>query len=82
MSCYNKTFHHPAMAANLLCYYYTNISRDLCPRYAWEVKQIANYDAIANDPNHPMAQQQQNVVEKYGGSASPRGIVFRKRNWA
>lgn len=46
---------------------------DLCPRYAWEVKQISNFDAIANDPNHPMAQQQKILLEKYGGVASVRG---------
>lgn len=46
---------------------------DLCPRYAWEVKEIKNYDIIANDPNHPMAQQQKELLEKYGGSATPRG---------
>lgn len=46
---------------------------DLCPRYAWEVKQISNFDAIANDPNHPMAQQQKQLLEQYGGGASARG---------
>jgi hypothetical protein len=46
---------------------------NLSPRYAWEVKQIANFDAIANDPNHPMAQQQKTLMEKYGGVATPRG---------
>jgi hypothetical protein len=48
---------------------------DLCPRYAWEIKQIASYDAIANNPNHPMAQQQKELLEKYGGKASARGDV-------
>ena len=46
---------------------------DLCPRYAWEVKEIKNYDILANDPKHPMAQQQKQLLEKYGGSATPRG---------
>lgn len=46
---------------------------NLCPRYAWEVKQINNYDLIANDPNHPMAEQQKMLLEKYGGAASLRG---------
>ena len=46
---------------------------DLCPRYAWEIKQIPNFDAAANDPNHPMAQQQKILLEKYGGGASARG---------
>ena len=46
---------------------------DLCPRYAWEVKEIKNYDVLANDPNHPMAQQQKELLEKYGGLATPRG---------
>lgn len=49
---------------------------DLCPRYAWEVKQIANYDAVANDPNHPMAQQQKELLEKYGGAVSARGSSY------
>jgi hypothetical protein len=48
---------------------------DICPRYAWEIKQIASYDAIANNPNHPMAQQQKELLEKYGGKASARGDV-------
>ena len=46
---------------------------DLSPRYAWEIKQINNFDAAANDPNHPMAQQQKILMEKYGGVTSPRG---------
>jgi hypothetical protein len=46
---------------------------DLSPRYAWEVKQIPNFDAAANNPNHPMAEQQKQLLEKYGGIASPRG---------
>ena len=46
---------------------------DLSPRYAWEVKQIPNFDAAANNPNHPMAKQQKLLLEKYGGVASPRG---------
>lgn len=51
---------------------------DLCPRYAWDVKQIANFDAIANNPNHPMAVQQKELLEKYGGSVSARGIIAGK----
>jgi len=46
---------------------------DLSPRYAWEVKQIPNFNAVANNVNHPMAEQQKLLLEKYGGVASPRG---------
>src|SRR5665647_1653217 len=47
---------------------------DLCPRYAWEVKQVSNYDVAADDPyNNPMGQQQKMLMEKYGGVATPRG---------
>ena len=46
---------------------------DLSPRYAWEVKQIPNFNAVANNANHPMAEQQKLLLEKYGGIASPRG---------
>lgn len=46
---------------------------DLCPRYAWDIKQINNFDAVANDPNHPMAQQQKMLLEKYGATPTPRG---------
>ena len=46
---------------------------DLCPRYAWEVKKIKDFDVVANDPNHPMAVQQKQLLEKYGGVASLRG---------
>ncbi len=46
---------------------------DLCPRYAWEVKQINNYNIVANDPNNPMAQQQKMLLEHYGGIATARG---------
>ena len=48
---------------------------DLCPRYAWEVKKIANFDKVTNDPESPMAQQQKQLLEKYGGVATPRGDV-------
>lgn len=48
---------------------------DLCPRYAWEVKQIANYDKVAADPTYPMAVQQKELLEKYGGVATTRGDV-------
>lgn len=46
---------------------------DLSPRYAWEVKQIPDFDAAANNPNNPMAEQQKLLLEKYGGVASARG---------
>lgn len=46
---------------------------DLSPRYAWELKQIANFDVVANDPNCPLALQQKQLLEKYGGSATVRG---------
>jgi len=48
---------------------------DLCPRYAWEVKKVANFDKIANDPSSPMAIQQKQLLEKYGGVATARGDV-------
>lgn len=51
---------------------------DLCPRYAWDVKKIDKYNIIANDVNHPMAQQQKLFLEKYGGVASLRGDVSGK----
>ncbi len=46
---------------------------DICPRYAWEVKQVNNFEVSTNDPNNPMAQQQKMLLEKYGGGASARG---------
>ena len=46
---------------------------DLSPRYAWEVKQIPNFDAIADNASFPMAEQQKELLEKYGGIASKRG---------
>ncbi|MGC4101318.1 tudor domain-containing protein [Ferruginibacter sp.] len=46
---------------------------DLSPRYAWEVKQIVDYDKADNNPHNPMAEQQKELLEKYGGGASPRG---------
>ncbi len=46
---------------------------DLCPRYAWQVTKIADFDKIANDPATPMAEQQKQLLEKYGGVASARG---------
>lgn len=46
---------------------------DLDPRYAWEVKQIPNFDVATNNPTHPMAEQQKELLEKYGGTASKRG---------
>lgn len=48
---------------------------DLCPRYAWEVKKSGNYDVVSKDPSYPMAVQQKELLEKYGGVASPRGDV-------
>ena len=47
---------------------------DLCPRYAWEVKQTDNYDAVSQDPyQNAMGIQQKMLLEKYGGAASVRG---------
>ena len=47
---------------------------DLCPRYAWEIKQTADYDAVSRDPyNNAMGIQQKELLEKYGGLASLRG---------
>jgi hypothetical protein len=46
---------------------------DLSPRYAWEIRQIANFDIVANDPTCPLALQQKQLMEKYGGVASVRG---------
>ncbi|MEP6677205.1 MAG: hypothetical protein ABJA78_18740 [Ferruginibacter sp.] len=52
---------------------------DLCPRYAWEVKQVSNYDVAAQDPyTNPMGQQQKELLEKYGGAASVRGDLSGK----
>jgi small nuclear ribonucleoprotein (snRNP)-like protein len=51
---------------------------DLSPRYAWEIKQIANFDVATNDPNCPMAQQQKQLMEKYGAVPTPRGDVSGK----
>lgn len=51
---------------------------DLCPRYAWEVKQIGNFDVISNDSNYAMAVQQKELLEKYGGVASARGDMSGK----
>lgn len=52
---------------------------DLCPRYAWEVKQVANYDVAAADPySNPMGQQQKELLEQYGGKASRRGDISGK----
>jgi len=47
---------------------------DLCPRYAWEIKKIQDYDVISRDPySNPMGIQQKQLLEKYGGVASVRG---------
>ena len=52
---------------------------ELCPRYAWEVKQVANYDIAATDPySNSMGQQQKELLEKYGGAASKRGDLSGK----
>ena len=48
---------------------------DLSPRYAWEMKHVASYHAISNDPGCVIAQQQKQLLEKYGGVATPRGDV-------
>jgi hypothetical protein len=46
---------------------------DLSPRYAWEIRQITNFDVATNDPTCPMAVQQKQLLEKYGAAATPRG---------
>ena len=46
---------------------------DICPRYAWDVKKLPNFQALANDPSHPMAAQQKMLIEHYGGTVSKRG---------
>ncbi len=47
---------------------------DLCPRYAWQLKQTADYDAVSQDPYHnAMGIQQKELLEKYGGAVSVRG---------
>jgi len=47
---------------------------DLCPRYAWEIKQTQDYDVISRDPYHnAMGVQQKQLLEQYGGIASIRG---------
>ena len=52
---------------------------DLCPRYAWQVKQVANFDVAATDPySNDMAEQQKMLLEKYGGIASARGSTTGK----
>ncbi|MDQ6755406.1 MAG: hypothetical protein M3004_00570 [Bacteroidota bacterium] len=51
---------------------------DLCPRYAWDVKKVNNFDVPANDPSNAMAQQQKDLLEKYGGSVSARGSYSGK----
>lgn len=51
---------------------------DLSPRYAWEVKQIPNFDVIANNATFPMAEQQKELLEKYGGVATIRGDISGK----
>ncbi|MEO7309657.1 MAG: hypothetical protein ABIX01_04620 [Chitinophagaceae bacterium] len=52
---------------------------DLCPRYAWQVKQVSNFDVAAADPySNDMADQQKMLLEKYGGVASVRGSASGK----
>ena len=51
---------------------------DICPRYAWDVKNISNYYLFANNATHPMAQQQKSLLEHYGGSVSVRGDISGK----
>ena len=51
---------------------------DLCPRFAWDLKQIDHFDEVANDPNNPIAQQQKILLEKYGAQAVARGDVSAK----
>jgi len=47
---------------------------DLCPRYAWQVKQVNDFDVAAADPyTNDMALQQKMLLEKYGGIVSARG---------
>lgn len=47
---------------------------DLSPRYTWEVKKVRNFDIAANDlQSNEMAVQQKQLLEYYGGIASPRG---------
>ena len=46
---------------------------DLCPRYAWELKQVPNFNIVANDPNNAIASQQKQLIEKYGAPAAARG---------
>ncbi len=48
---------------------------DLSPRYAWDLKHINNFDKNNYDPNSPIAKQQKELLEKYGGSATVRGDV-------
>jgi hypothetical protein len=47
---------------------------DLCPRFAWDVKKISDFDRVANDPySNQMGLQQKQLLEKYGGASSVRG---------
>lgn len=51
---------------------------DLCPRYAFEVKMVPGYDQAISNPQNPMAVQEKQLLEQYGGKASPRGDVSGK----
>lgn len=46
---------------------------DLCPRYAWDLKQTPNFDVLANDPNNANASEQKTLIERYGAPAAVRG---------
>ena len=49
--------------------------------FDYGVAVFANYDELANDPNHPMAQQQKMLLEKYGGAVSARGSSTGKESF-
>ena len=51
---------------------------DLCPRYAWDLKQTPNFDVVANSPDNENAQEQKILIEKYGAPAAVRGDVSAK----
>jgi hypothetical protein len=46
---------------------------DLCPRYAWDLKQTPDFDKIANDPTNENAKEQKTLIERYGAPAAVRG---------
>ena len=51
---------------------------ELNPRYAWDVKKVDGYNRMINDPNNDMAQQEKQLLEKYGGVSSARGDMSGK----